>query len=355
MGTARQIGALLLLSACADPTLDPLGEALRSWEAGLTRWEAGDHRGAREAFAHARALDPGSPALCAWDARATAEIDGPDAALQVLDACVRGAPADPALRLDRAQLLARTGQIERAGAELVVVLESGLHTPESLAALPDLAALVDHPALPGLVRSPAPRWAARPTTPSALVGDRWDVQLDGEGPSGPLRLDLGAGEGLAVVGLIEDLGGEAQGRRPRGLIIRGRVSAAGAALVGPLRIQHGEAQPVAVGPLRLERVALGAPPPEVGLPWSGELPTPSALAAAVSAGAVARVGGWTVVGGPAGEPPHFTGAAPSHATVELREGGQPVWTGVVLPAGASATVTVRGADGQRQTLQVGGG
>lgn len=353
MGPIHRVSALLLISGCADPALDPLGEALRGWDEGVRQWQAGDAAGARATFAAARALDPASPALCAWEARAVAQTDGPDAALQLLDPCVRGAPAEPSLRLERAQLLSRTGQLERAGADLVVVLEAGLHTPESLAALPDLAALVDHPALPGLVRSPAPRWAARPPPPSALVGDRWELQLDGEGPSGPLRLDLGLGEGLVIVALIEDLGAEAQGRRTRGLILRGRVTAEGSALVGPLRLQLGEGQPATVGPLRLERVALGAPPPPTGLAWAGELPTPSVLAEAAPAGAHARVGGWTVVGGAPGEAPVVRGSQ-QYATVELRAAGQPVWTGVVLPAGAAAEVSVPRREGGPQIIQVGG-
>jgi hypothetical protein len=354
MGPLHRVSALLLISGCGDPALDPLGEALRRWDEGVRQWQAGDAAGARATFAAARALDPASPALCAWEARAVAQVDGPDAALQLLDPCIRGAPAEPSLRLERAQLLSRTGQIERAGADLVVVLEAGLHTPESLAVLPDLAALVDHPALPGLVRSPAPRWAARPPTPSALVGDRWELQLDGEGPAGPLRVDLGVGDGLALIAIIEDLGPEAQGRRPHGLILRGRVTAEGSALVGPVRLQHGEGQAVTVGPLRLERVALGAPPPPEGLPWMGELPTPSVLADSAPPGAVARVGGWTVVGGAPGEPPLVRGAT-LHATVELRTAGQPVWTGVVLPAGAAAEVTVPRREGGPQTIEVGGG
>lgn len=353
MGPIHRVSALLFVAGCADPALDPLGEALRRWDEGVSQWQVGDVAAARASFAAARALDPASPALCSWEARAVAQVDGPDAALQVLDPCVRSAPADPALRLDRAQLLARTGQLERAGADLVVVLEAGLHTPESLAALPDLAALVDHPALPGLVRSPAPRWAARPAPSSALVGDRWELQLDGDGPAGPLRLDLGAGEGLVLIGIIEDLGAEAQGRRPRGLILRGRVTAAGSTLIGPIRLQHGEGQPVTVGPLRVERVELGAQPPLEGLPWMGELPTPSVLADAAPPGAVARLGGWTVVGGAPGAAPLVRGST-LHATVELRASGQPVWTGVVLPAGAEAEVVVPHREGGPRTIPIRG-
>ncbi len=354
MAQFHRIGALLFGAGCADPALDPLGDALRSWDAGVRQWQAGDAAGARASFAAARALDPASPALCAWEARAAAQVDGPDSALQLLDPCVRGAPAEPTLRLERAQLLSRTGQIERAGADLVVVLEAGLHTPESLAQLPDLAALVDHPALPGLVRSPAPRWAARPPSPSALVGDRWELQLDGEGPAGPLRLDVGGGDGLVLVALIEDLGAEVQGRRSRGFTLRGRVTTGGTGLVGPVRLQHGEGQPISVGPLRLERVALGTSPSLAGLAWLGELPTPSALAEAAPSGTVARVGAWTVGGGAPGEAPQVHGPTP-HIVVELRSAGQPAWTGVLLPAGAAAEVMVPRREGGALTVQVGGG
>ena len=346
--------AVLAISSCADPALDPLGEALAAWDEGQRAWQAGDAEAARRAFAQARALDPQSPALCVWESTATAAVSGPDAALVLLDGCVALTPGDPGLHLARARLRASTGggpaRSAAVAADLEVVLRAGAETPTSLSAYAELAPLADDPALGGMVRSAAPRWTLRGGLGAVLVGERFDVQVEGEGSDGPLRVDLGAGEGLAVAALVEDLGPLALGRRARSLTVRAVAARAGLHAVGPIALSIGDGAPVSLGPVTIERIELNRREDgPLGIDWSGELLAPSDARARAEPGAIARIGAWVVVASAAPHPPRFEAEAPPHAILELREGGQPVWFGALLAAGTGGRVQVADAEGAVRT------
>lgn len=344
------------LIGCADPVLDPLSEALGAWQAGVAHMAAGDPAAALQRFQAARQADPQSPSLCAWEARALGATGDAAGALLTLNGCIdRRLPA-PLLLHERAATLARSGDIEAAAADLQVLIRLGAATPRSLGQDPDLEALRDHPSYPGLVITAQPTLQLGLHPAAVLVGEPWELELHATDAPNPESLRLGGGEGLAFDALIED---QAEGSDPTDgarLTLRGRALGPSEAPVGPIGLALADGRSADAGPFSISRVRLGGlaeGAPIAPARWPSSVPMPSAAQRIAPRAQIGRTGAWLLVGGEPGATPRLSPPSTQAIHLELRADGQPVYSGLAVPAGTKGQVELGlGPDGRPRLLDL---
>ncbi|MCB9779165.1 MAG: tetratricopeptide repeat protein [Alphaproteobacteria bacterium] len=275
----------------SDAVLDDQVAAAAAWDQGQALLEAGDAAAAADAFARAAALDPASPSLLAWRARALERAGDLLGALAVLDEGVERFPDDLDLRFNRAALRARDGDLDGAARDLEAARECCGLLPEVAGADPDLALLRADPRHAGLVLPPGPVVMARGEEGSVLLGEPYEVELlVAHGAELSLGLEsMGQASGLLTrERVVEHHMGEEDGRRGVRLDLRWRCVQAGEGLLGPWLVLAGGASTL-TEPLPVRCVSVGGrdgtepgaareaavlPSQHVGAhrpPWMGEL------------------------------------------------------------------------------------
>lgn len=336
---------VLLAAACGDPVLRPVKQALDEWDAGKAALEAGDRELALRRFRAARELDPGSPALAGWEARALASLDRGPEALAVLDETLRQTPDHVELRLQRAALRARLGDPSAAAEDLSPLVSAGVVHPEDIAAEADFATLGNDPATAWLVPPPRVDVSLQGEAGTVLVGETWNLVAELDAPGDEPLVVRRVGEGTALLRLervVEDRLPGPDRRRLARLTWTFRAAKPGEDRAGPWQFTAGTAQTTA-GPARVAVAALGARQAS-GEPWSPPtLPSPGELTERPSMKPL-RVGDLVVVAAPA-DARITLDDAPARGVfeAELREDGQTRWMGPVLPAGSGARVRVEAA------------
>lgn len=305
----------------------------------------GDPVAAEQAFARARAQDPESPTLVAWQARAQELSGRVDAAEQTLDGGLERFPQDPDLRFNRAALRARRGELDAAAADLRALIAAGALTPAQAAEDPDLIRLRTRPDLAPLVPLPA-LWAELiGEAGSVLLGDDYDAILTLDAPDGPLEVrDLGEPAGLLRrTRVVEDRVGQSGGRTLRRVELGWRAIAPGRAHLGPWLWSSGGVSGLTEA-LDVEVVALGGRAVPRGAPSGEGLLLPSALLGTRPPPWAGPVDGRLAVVGPPGAAARVrVGGAEIEAEErwELREQGQPRVVAWLYPLPHQATVQLR--------------
>lgn len=337
--------ACLWLTACGgDPVLDPIAEALEAYDVGRAALARGDRQAARAAFAEARTHQPDDPTLAAWEAWAVAEDGDPMGALGLLDAGLGRWPAAVDLRMHRAALRARSGDLTGAGADLRALYAAGALHPRDAAADPDLALLASHPETRALVPAPALAIQGQGEAGAVLLGDTWTVEVELRTPADqPVALSVPPLDLLRLEAVVEERLSDEGRDAWRRVRVTFRAIRPGAAELGPIAARSGAAAGE-LAALPVEIVTLpGRSEQPVGPTWS-TLPLASALGAADPTPSVAEVGGLTVVTAPADARVEFAWAGPEPVgavRVELRADARSVLQRWVVPVHPAGRVTVR--------------
>ncbi len=330
----------LLLACRGDPQLAQLSEALQHYDAGRAAVEQGDWAGAAVSFAAASARHPESPTLLGWHALALMETGQDAAARALLDRAVANHPDVLDLRYNRAVLAARTGDLQRAAADLRYLYSQSLLDPTEAGEDPAFAPLAQDPALAALVPTPQIRLQGTGEAGAVLLGDRYTLELLIESLAGaPLTIEnIGQQSTLLQhIRTVEDVLGE-QGRWTQRLVtVEWRARAGGEESIGPWLVS-GHGSTAVTDRFKVEVVVIGEqqgtpqPPAEAvllpsqilgdaELPWAGRLPD--------GRGVVAFAPGTSLE----------LNTEPVGA-LELRRKGQTLWLGQLFPADAPLTGTV---------------
>ena len=260
------IGALLLW-ACGggSPELAAERRAIEAFEAGQAALDAGDAKGAVEAFD--RALDdaPGDGLLLGWKAQAVAAQGDLSTALTLAAQGSAARPGVPELKLLHAALLVRSGDVPGAGAVLARV-RGGVDW-QAVAEDPDFAPVRDHPSM-AILPSEALEATLKGPTGSVFWGSTVELTLTARGDA-PIQVAAASGEGpLLLTEIVEDVGED-----QRTVRYRYKVVGAGIASLGPWTVTRGTAEQS----LPVVRVEALAPPdkpvPTAVGPWSVNPPS----------------------------------------------------------------------------------
>ncbi|MCK6506819.1 tetratricopeptide repeat protein [Myxococcota bacterium] len=344
--SAWGLAALLLVVACgpAEP-LRSRRDAAQAYDQGRSLLSQGDPVGAEQAFARAESLDPDSPTLIAWRARAQELAGQVDAALATLDRGLGRFPQDADLRRNRAALRARGGALDAAAADLRILLSAGALTPAQAAEDPDLVLLRARPDLAPLVPLPA-LWAELVGEPgSVLLGDDYDAVLTLDAPDGALAVrDLGEPAALLRrTRVVEDVVGQGGGRTLRRVELTWRAVAPGQARLGPWLWTSGGVSGL-TEPLPVEVVALGGRQAQPEALAGEDLVLPSTLLDGRPAPWAGELDGRLAVVGPPGAEPAVEvdgGPLAPEERWELRRQGQPQVLAWLYPLPAAARVRLR--------------
>ena len=335
---------LVALFACSDPELAPIADALSRWDEARAAQEGGDLSRALSHVRDARRLDPTSPALAGWEADILRQQGARKEALLVLDAALLGVPDHAGLRQQRAWLRMVEGDRTGAAEDLAPLVRAGLVDPEVLAEDPVYRAFADDPTTAWLVPRPRVEATVSAESGAVLVGETWVLDME---------VDLRAGQTLAVerVGdssaaplrlerVIDDRLGSDGRREQRRLTWVFRATGPTETTFGPWTLRTEDAS-LQIGPVPVEVTALGARQ-SAGEPWvPSSLPVPLSLAGADAPMEPRRVEALTVLPAPPGAEIALEAAPdPGVVDAEARVGGQPRWSGPVLPAGSGARATV---------------
>lgn len=312
---------LILLLACADPELDPYREALESWERGRLALEAGRAGDAATDFARAQELDPRSPTLPLWEARARASAGDLAGAERVLDRLVVAHPELGTAWYNRAAYRARQGQLDAAAADLEVALRREAASPFAAAADPDFAPHAHHPALARLI-PPAPLLGLAQGPEGAVwVDGQVEVRivLHGLARLRPaLRFPEVPPRGLQLLRVVED--DQFQGETAtRVVTLWYRALAPADVRLGPF-VVVADTHRVVLDPVPVRVEGPPRPVPDPA-PHPLELPLPAALAPAREDHAAARHPGGVAAMGRPDEPVTADGLPPV-VELEWRVGGQ---------------------------------
>lgn len=244
----------VLLAACSGDS-SPAARALDRWEAGREALEEGSPHQALRHFERARELDPESPALAGWTARALAATGALEEAVAVLDEAVRLGNAPPELVYNRAAYRSRLGREQAALDDLALVLPGRPTWYEQALADPDFQALVAAGRLESFAPASQVEATVQGSVESLLLGDSLDLELDVRASS-PVRLDLswegGSDAGSwALLRIVDDRsaspGGAASPSSPRAgpstpavrrtVVFTIRALSAGEGELGPWRLE----------------------------------------------------------------------------------------------------------------------
>lgn len=346
-------GAPWTRACTSDPQLRAQLAAADAWDQGKAALSAGQTDAAVARFAAAQALDPASPSLPAWRARAL-ELGGDDAAaVAVLDQALGRFPDDVDLRFNRAALRARRGDLEGAGADLRRLVRAGAVRPSEAATDPDLAALQQVPALAELVAPQPVELTASGESGSVLLGDAYDAEILIDAPNlGPLAVqDMGEAAGLLQRRrVVEDRLDAPKGHTLRRVAITWRAVSPGQGALGPWLVVAGGSSGLTQR-MPVEVIAVGSRDQAAGEAAGETLVIPSQVIAERSPPWVGELDGALVVLVPADVRVEVRDAAQPLSPIEtweLRDGGRPRWQALRFALPMHAQVVAR--DGRRVIL-----
>ncbi len=346
-------------SCVGDPALRARQQAAAAWDDGKAALDVGDSAAAVDAFVRAEALDPDSPNLVAWHARAVEAGGDAAAALAVIDQGLERFPDDPDLRFNRAALRARLGELDGAAADLHVLISAGVVSPEEAAVDEDLVLLRTRPELAALVPGPVLAVDLHGEAGSVLLGEEFRAELYVDLPTDRADLEIrpmGEPTGLLRrLRVVEDHLSRGSSRIQARIATTWRTVAPGQAEAGPWLFTAGggsaltERMPVQV-------VAVGERRDEVGVAGDEDLVVPSAVVGDHVPPWVGPLDGRLAVLTRPGDIIEVSTptAAPLSAEEhwELREQGQTEWLLALFEAPPDARVRVRRGDAV--VLEVGG-
>ncbi len=336
----RGLLALALLVSCerVDPEVAAQRDALARWEAGVASLDAGDAVAARAAFQEARALQPRSTLLVAWEAEAAAAAGDLDGAIALLEGAVAASPGLASARYNLAAYLARQGDVKRAAAELKRALDDGAAQPRDVLDDPDFASYLSDDAFDFLPVEPL-AVVVEVSEPLVFWGSDLRLRLRIRGADGPfvsVTPERAVGP-LRLLTVVEDVVPSTDGPI-HDITWTLRAVGEGPVEIGPLHVWAGRHRALVDGV-----VAEAKAPPERADP--GPLPplrlsTPRELAARAEVPS-ARVieHGLTVLSAPGDR---VDVAAPEGSLegmirYELRERSVPTWVLRLYPDAAAAT------------------
>ena len=230
---------LLEACGCRDEQLEPFRQAVDAFDDGVELLEAQDPEGAREAFDRALEHRPEDVLLLAWKARAVAETGDFKAAIGMLEHVNSERPDLVEARYNKAAYLARSGEVERAAAELRLVLDGGAANADQVREDADFQPWLEHPAFAFL---PAANLVVSAEIPEKSVfwGSDASVTLSVTGARGGVVF----AQARAASGPLEQLGGhEDYVENPAGPVVElswvFRVRGAGKVQLGPIDLWAG--------------------------------------------------------------------------------------------------------------------
>ena len=322
-------------SGCEPP--HPGAVALKEYDQGVARLEAGDALAAAAAFEAALAADPRSGELHLWLGRARAasgDLPGAiEAATRSLEIKKIWAPA----HYNRACWRARAGDLELAAADLAVALDAGELDLLAVASDTDLDPLRADPRYRDRVPARALPASLEALAEPVFLGAEWSVTLSASvRPDEDLRVSFDGAlpPEMVPARVIED-SREEGALESRSVQFTFRVAGAGG--LGPWRAESGGLR-ATLAPAAYEFLA-----PEGHAPPTGGalalLDAPSLAFAGLEGVGAARDGERVLIRAEPGDRIRAQPAARS-LKVERRVRGQPVWVGRVVAAPAGATVEV---------------
>jgi hypothetical protein len=251
----RLLVLLAALSACRGE-FRRQAEALDAYDRGRKLLEEGRPSEAAVELAEAARLDPESPSLAAWQAKAMAASGDPGGAAALLGGVVESGKADLACAYNHAAYLARAGRTDEALKALKLLLEANPESGSKVLAGPDFTSLRDVPEFAAILRLPEPVVTMRGEAGRILAGENYDLALDAQGPAGTaLRVawEGDALEGFVPVRIVGDreMKGDFQLRH---LAYAFRAFEAGSGQLGPWAVSFG-AQSAVVPAVAWEVVA----------------------------------------------------------------------------------------------------
>ena len=164
-----------LLAACTDPALRPYQQALTAYDQGRADLDAGRPAEAALRFQEARALDPRSPTLPLWQARALAADHRLPEADATLTELIRAHPDLGVAWYNRAAYRARAGRAVESAQDLSRAIELKETSALRAAADPDFAPLRDDPAFRGVLPRQPLLAAVQGPEGAVFIGSRFTL------------------------------------------------------------------------------------------------------------------------------------------------------------------------------------
>jgi hypothetical protein len=338
--TAKRVlcAALWVLSGCGtDSELQHHRTALRGWDEAQRADSVEVRRASLEA---ALAADPASPALRRALARELADNQQYADAVALLAPLVPPEPAEVHVEVlwDRAAIHARSGDEDAAAADLRACIALGTD-PRALVRDPDFARMAGQARFAELLPKPDFQVREQPPATKVLVGETWHRTITVAGPPGALMV---AAVGpmppaLRLVEVVEDIQSADEYSVLRELRYEWRAESPGLWHMPSIQWSTDRlgaaSSPVTVEVVQVGAVAAAAP---IQTARSPRLPVPSAFDATADEQSPQRLTDAIVVQAPAHRPCRLLQPPPDTVRLVRREGGQPRWTGWLLPMGTDA-------------------